>query len=538
MTGDKPERTSRAGLLELLHPFLMAALPVLLLLNFVRDQVLPEEVLPSLIFVEVLALVLCLIAQRIFGNLFKATIAATMLIVFTFSFRLWEAVLGLFFHHIDGLLLVLLFFGLEGLLVFAFLQGKWRNFKGEPLTIDYRRVCIALTIVSAVLLLVNGGRLFVYEQEQGALVEKYKSAMARDFASVKLDSSKGCPDIYYFVLDGYAPPATMVDLLSLSGLTLGKLSDSLSANGFYIAERAAANYDRTEFSLASSLNMQYLDGLVRDGKGPPPCVFMRLAQDSQVLRLLHSLGYKFVLLSSGAFGTDSMSQADKIMRHNYVNHFSRALAYLTPWSRLEQYSPLLAIAMGQTRLAPGKLLQQLEEEERRSERLGKRVPKFVLIHTDLPHTPYLFSEFGGRQRLSPDLIPDWNPPEAYWKQWYFTQTQVAEWVNTVYTASRGEAVIIVQSDHGPGMRDSTTSKQDWFNERMRIFNAYYLPGKKAGLYPAITPVNSFRLVLNQYFDARLPLLKDASYCPADPANTFDWQDVTRDLHFPETGATR
>jgi hypothetical protein len=42
--------------------------------------------------------------------------------------------------------------------------------------------------------------------------------------------------------------------------------------------------------------------------------------------------------------------------------------------------------------------------------------------------------------------------------------------------------------------------------------AYYFPnGGARVLYPTITPVNTFRLVLNTYFGQKFPLLPDASY---------------------------
>jgi hypothetical protein len=50
------------------------------------------------------------------------------------------------------------------------------------------------------------------------------------------------------------------------------------------------------------------------------------------------------------------------------------------------------------------------------------------------------------------------------------------------------------------------------HERLGILNAYLLPGiDPALIYPTITPVNSFRLVVNQYFGADLPLLPDRSF---------------------------
>ena len=68
------------------------------------------------------------------------------------------------------------------------------------------------------------------------------------------------------------------------------------------------------------------------------------------------------------------------------------------------------------------------------------------------------------------------------------------------------------------------------NERMSILNAYYFPGQKYGaLYPGISPVNSFRVVLNTYFGADLELLPDRSYFSTwpEPYKFIDVTDVVR-----------
>ena len=56
---------------------------------------------------------------------------------------------------------------------------------------------------------------------------------------------------------------------------------------------------------------------------------------------------------------------------------------------------------------------------------------------------------------------------------------------------------------------------------MRILNAYYLPPIKntAGkgnqqLYSIITPVNTFRVIFNEYFGGRFERLPDISYYSA------------------------
>jgi hypothetical protein len=47
---------------------------------------------------------------------------------------------------------------------------------------------------------------------------------------------------------------------------------------------------------------------------------------------------------------------------------------------------------------------------------------------------------------------------------------------------------------------------------MEILNAYYLPGVDPNLlYNTISPVNTFRIIFNQYFGAHYDLLPDTSY---------------------------
>ena len=49
-------------------------------------------------------------------------------------------------------------------------------------------------------------------------------------------------------------------------------------------------------------------------------------------------------------------------------------------------------------------------------------------------------------------------------------------------------------------------------EQMSIFNALYLPGHAHDdLYAGITPVNTFRVVLNKCFDTDLELLADSPH---------------------------
>ena len=73
-------------------------------------------------------------------------------------------------------------------------------------------------------------------------------------------------------------------------------------------------------------------------------------------------------------------------------------------------------------------------------------------------------------------------------------------------------IIIIQGDHGfPVIKDTPST-----GNISPILNAYYLPGLgQDGLYPTISPVNTFRLIFNDYFGGQYELLLDQSYHTMD-----------------------
>jgi hypothetical protein len=93
----------------------------------------------------------------------------------------------------------------------------------------------------------------------------------------------------------------------------------------------------------------------------------------------------------------------------------------------------------------------------------------------------------------------------------FTRWNIA--LGSILEQSPTPPVILLQADHGPGSRlDWESPEGSDLRERFSILNAYRLPAAEQGaLYASISPVNSFRVVFNTYFGARLQLLPDQSY---------------------------
>lgn len=68
-----------------------------------------------------------------------------------------------------------------------------------------------------------------------------------------------------------------------------------------------------------------------------------------------------------------------------------------------------------------------------------------------------------------------------------------------------------------------------YKEAFSILNSYYLPGcDYSQLYDSITPVNTFRMVLNHYFGTDYEILEDRSYFSGQ--QHYNFIDVTEEVN--------
>jgi hypothetical protein len=303
----------------------------------------------------------------------------------------------------------------------------------------------------------------------------------------------------------------------------------LRERGFFIASKSTSNYALTFLSLASSLNMEYVNYL-RETVGPESqdrAVPYHMIQDSNVVRFLKSKGYKFVHFPSGWSGTDHNPHADLEVERRMGSEFTTVLVQTTLLRVLESKF------VGET--ARGRVLFPFSALPGVVEGIGE--PCFAFAHILIPHPPYLFNATGepvssGNLKLTGDV---WRQKEDYLNQLVFTNTQVRMLVGQILSTADVPPVIVLQADHGPASTFYPAGAGDewWDNptdvmleERMSIFNAYYLPpDKRHLLYDSISPVNTFRVILNTYFDTDYELLNDQNYY-SNYTRPYQFMDVT------------
>jgi hypothetical protein len=96
--------------------------------------------------------------------------------------------------------------------------------------------------------------------------------------------------------------------------------------------------------------------------------------------------------------------------------------------------------------------------------------------------------------------------ETYLDQVKYANTLITSMVDSILGKGKKNTLIIIQADHGYRYMG-----KDKLAHHFPIQNWFYFPDSNyRALYPSISPVNTFRLVLNQYFKQQYPLLKDSS----------------------------
>ncbi|MBG0787099.1 MAG: hypothetical protein H0S79_18545, partial [Anaerolineaceae bacterium] len=132
-------------------------------------------------------------------------------------------------------------------------------------------------------------------------------------------------------------------------------------------------------------------------------------------------------------------------------------------------------------------------------------PTFTFAHVLIPHVPFVFGadgillqDPGYYTGEMAGAVDDFYAQDGYTNQVEFISQAIAQIAQEIIDNSENPPIIIIQGDHG------------WKGgNRHQILNLYYFPGEDyTNLYPAITPVNSFRVVLDQFFGYDLPLVAD------------------------------
>lgn len=510
------------------HSVLIALYICLYSYDLNKNEVFFRNVIPSIIFSVITAIILVAIIWIVLKNSRLAGIISSLIIVYIvfyghFYDYIYDAKSGLIDNYVFLPLWVSSF-----LIVFLFVFIFRSRLKILTVFLNIFTLVLVLMPIGSLILNAAGeiGR-FTYAAAPKMVP---KTALA-----VTAPNRSEYPEIFYLIFDRYAGNRTLNEVYKYNN---GAFLDHLSKLGFYIVDRSRANYTVTMQSLASSLNLRhltYLSERIGTGSSDEKPV-LSLLQDHEVARFLKARGYRFIHLGSWWEPTRKNLRADEI--------FTAILA--SPWAnlKLNEFESLLVEPLLPTRLlalfrpqSNSKHRRQFFRVRRKFEKLAARhdrvAPRFVFAHILLPHSPFVFFADGRYKTAAEAEAMSRN--ENYIDQLKYANRKIKELVHRLHER-KPQPIIIIQSDEGPFPARYVADRLffDWseataeeLRQKFGILNVIYFPDRAYGrLYEAVTPVNTFRIVFNKYFGQNFPLLPDTSYSHFSYQDLYSFFDVT------------
>ncbi len=325
------------------------------------------------------------------------------------------------------------------------------------------------------------------------------------------ETGTGHPNIYYLVFDSYTSTACYKERFNYDNSILDTL---LVKQGFYIAPGAKSNYFDSPVSIASIFNMNYIPG-AEQAKGENELTYfcgLRNLDHNHLWKFLEQKGYTIHNYSNFTIKdypkqleTIYFGRSDEdLLKHRTIQNIS--LPPLRSFFNTEKVQLKMDLRMEHKR----SMLMDTSIIENALKKIAgeeSSKPVYFYAHCLLPHPPYVIDSTG---KLNETIHLNGYHPEAYLEQSIHVRQMILRWVDIIKKQARGPFTIIVQADHGYRYFTPEINPKSSFD----ILNAWYFSDQDySALYPTISSVNTYRIVLNKYFGMKLPILKDTSYYP-------------------------
>ena len=519
-----------------IHPFLFAIFPVMFLYSE-NIHLLPitEIILPSVIVVG-LSTIAYFSMSFILKNKIKAAFLVTLFLIIFFSYgHIYNIINAADLDNFDisrhrYLLIIFSASLIFGIIYFLKTKRKLDNINTITNVISCAIIGIILFNVSVDVTQDNffgSAKLSENEKYLGVGIDKtqFDSSFSSSIQDEKLiqknldDASNRPPDIYYIILDEYGSNNALEKFFEYDN---SEFTSFLEENGFFVVSESYANYPTTLQSLSASLNMEYVNYLT-EKVGIESKNFRMLNQilsDNKVMQKLHVEGYNIINMGSLWGPNNGFKHVNaNVCEFKEINRDS-LLRELLQTSMISYLQEMWTYEVSRDRVSC--IFDELSTLDQEYSN-----PKFVFAHIMLPHGPYIFGPNG--EAVTPHTPLDnkpWDPKKAHIDQIKFANKQILILIDTLLSQNNN-SIMIIQGDTGSTFSgDWDNPSEDLIIERMSNLNAIYFPnGNYEAFSEYATPVNSFRIIFNEFFDANYTLLEDRMYWSIGN-KPYDHKDVT------------
>lgn len=485
------------------HPILFGFYPILMLYYLNRNEIVLSAIQQAVLTSFLVAVVVIAICLLVFRSWQKAAISSSLTLLLFY-----------FYGHVFDALKNVALFGepvarhryLIALWILVFVVGQALLAKSKN-TDGLNRFLNSVSLFLMAFLLTQ---VSIYAVQAAVVSKSALDESITEHETLSVDVTER--DVYYILVDAYSRQ----DLLQKEfGVDTSEFLAELSNLGFYIPMCAQSNYDTTLLSMTATLNMNYLDALSLDYRSDR-LEFQPYIQKNLVIQKFKELGYSTATFKSlypildikdSKYYFDYFSDTSTLDNQATLNFqylFLRTTMFRLVIHSIETNEDLVIPPFLDRWLPTNNSLNSRDYRQYQQnmyaldslEKMADLPEKtFVYAHLYTTHQPFVFYPDG---RFHPFLVQGHS---AYRDQVLFLNQRLLGILKTILAKSDPAPIIVIQSDH------SYLESAD----RVKILNAYYLPdGGDRNLYATVTPVNTFRLIFNTYFDADYSMLPDIS----------------------------
>jgi hypothetical protein len=317
------------------------------------------------------------------------------------------------------------------------------------------------------------------------------------------------PDIFFFVFDEYTSSKALQKYYHFNN---NAFDSSLVQKGFYISTGSQSNYNSTPLSIASTFNMQYFN---RPLETVPNDTYSLLQgayslKKSFLPALLGKKGYEII-----NYGLCNIEGHPVTVTPVFREYEAKPLLLGTLWGRIQRdiiWNLIVRLPGDNEKLPEGTsyiernrknyadFFSELKKESTR--------PRFVVGHVLFPRRPAYFDRYGNTRVISMADFTDDHHDSLYKEQVLYANRLIDSLAVAANSPRARPLVLIVEGDHGNRYAEWGRHIRE---KQFMNLNVYYFSDRDYSLlYDSISPVNSFRVVLNKYFDTGLPLVKDST----------------------------
>jgi len=464
----------------IIFPFLLAFFPswILILKNY--DELIFQDILISLAIVSV-SIIIWIVIRKIIKNSNKAALITGVGVVFFF-----------YFGYVQD--------ALKGILV-------------SNIPVNKTSILVPISIIIFIILTIY----FIKSKNNFESIIKIANVVSITLILVVCvqfiipDASAEKPNVYHIILDEYTDNEILTKKF---GYNNEKFLEFLNNNGFYMHDKLFSTFGGTVKELNVILNMEYpkkLRWMSEDYES---------LNNNKVMSIFSNQDY-------------SVIETNSMMRWKNFSDVDTKLCYDTNFINSEFLDQVLGKSIIRY------FLEKYQQDTRRDTvrctfnvlneiTLKTDGPKYVFSHVYVPHPPFLFGPNG--ENVIPDRreisgLQSWENPQGYVNQLIYATNEITVVIKNI-VKNDPNAIIIVQGDTGTltGTDISKKTMKEIYQAHSILY-AVRIPDVEDSDY--MIPVNTYRIIFNNYFNMNYDYLEYHSYLVHNDSNM---EDITKKLY--------